>query len=278
MNTAVTAGIDGIGITFADFHSLESIVSHLFTGVTADHFRPSRRQQDWYRQTHLLRTTEGTVLAAWHSGSTSTFGRRNLLQVHGLAFSDSALNAFRPLDLYKFIDGAVALDGHVSALDVYVDDLAGLSPMELIREQSQPGKYKDFIRCSFLKDYAGKNTVPFPSGNSFYYGKRGRQYSKVLIYPKHLCPHQRISEPGNQPKLTWVRYELQLRGATAREKGNDLLRELWFPFSPDGEKITKGKAISDLLSRHFAFVKPAKRSSRRTPQDWWSELLRRASL
>ncbi|MCM0082305.1 replication initiation factor domain-containing protein [Geomonas sp. Red32] len=273
----ITTGIDHLHLTFSASHSLETIVTTLFTGITADHFRPSRKQQKWYRRTRLLQTTTGDTLAAFHSDSTSTFGRRNLLQVHGLAFSDSALNALRPLNLQKLIDGAVELDAHVSEIDVYIDDRSGLTPVNQIYEQSLPHTYRDYIRSTFTKDHQGKPTLPdFYGGSSIYYGRRGRNFCKVLFYQKDLCPRQRVYETGNRLKSPWIRYELKLRKGSAK-KETDLLMKLSIP-EFDAETPRLGEVVVDLFQRHFSYVVPGPRSSRRKLQSWWSELLKRAAL
>ncbi|QXM10273.1 replication initiation factor domain-containing protein [Geomonas subterranea] len=280
MQGQVTTGIDHLHLTFSEAYSLEKIVQTLFIGISADDFRPTKKKkQKWYRSTRLLTTTNGDVLAAFHSDSTSTFGRRNLLQIHGLAFSRSSLNALRPLDLQKLIDGANELDAHVSEIDLVIDDTAGVTPVAQIYEQSLPHRYKDFIRSTFLKDYRGKPTEPeFYGGTSIYYGRHGRSYCKVLFYPKHLCPNQRIYEPGNQLKYNWIRYELKLRGTAALRQGAELLSKVSSLATFGCNSMTMQEAVVDLFGKHFAYVIPGPRSSRRKLQPWWSELLRRATL
>ncbi|WP_085812549.1 replication initiation factor domain-containing protein [Geoanaerobacter pelophilus] len=275
----ITTGLDHLHLTFSEAHSFEKIVSTLFTGITAQDFKPARKQQKWYRSTRLLQTTLGDTLAAFHSDSTSTFGRRNLLQVHGLAFSSSALNALRPLDLQKLIDGASELDAHVSEIDLVIDDTAGITPVAQIYEQSLPHRYKDFVRSTFLKDYRGKPTEPkLYGGTSIYYGRHGRSYCKVLFYQKHLCPNQRVYEPDNQLKYPYIRYELKLRGSAAQRQGAELFSKLCSISAFGGTSTTMGEAVVDLFGKHFAFVVPGRRSSRRKLQPWWRELLRRAAV
>ncbi len=276
----ITTGLDHLHLTFSEAHSLEKIVSTLFTGITAQDFKPARKQQKWYRSTRLLQTALGDTLAAFHSDSTSTFGRRNLLQVHGLAFSSSALNALRPLDLQKLIDGAVELDANVTEMDAYIDDRSGLSPVHQIYEQSLPHKYRDYIKSTFTKDHNGMPTIPQPyGGSSIYYGRKGRNYCKVFFYRKDLCPNQRVYEPENQLKFPWIRYEMRLRGVSAKKHGAEMLQRLSsVTLEWNNEAPGTGRFVTDLFHKHFSFVNPGPRSCRRKLQPWWEELLIRASL
>ena len=285
----VTVGLDNLHLTFDPHHLPDDIIPHLFPGLSFSSFESVPPQQKWYGSSHNLKTANGDVLLAFHSGSTSTFGKRNLLEIHGLAFSDSALNALRPLNLTKLVDGAVDLNANVSEFDVYIDDCSGLSPVHRIYEQSLPHNYRDYISSSLIRDHKNKKTketeqtLPnLVGGTSVYFGRKGKSHCQVLFYQKHLCPKQKVYSPDNQLKYPWIRYELRLKGDAARKHGRAILTSLAsLDFSSVGEtKPCKGKVITDLFRRYFGFVNPttSKRASRRTLQSWWSDLLEQASL
>lgn len=279
----ITAGLDKLNLTFPTTHTPQRIIGKLFDlDLDFDkHFRKYRGKRPrlkWYGTSYDLTTTEGDVLAQFHTDCKANFGNRNLLTVNGLAFSDSALNALRPLDLDRLLNGAADLTAHVTAFDCYIDDRTGLSPVTDIYDMSAPHRYRDFIRSPFVKDHQGKPTIPRPyGGTSLYFGKPGRSSCEVLMYDKRLSPGGRIYEEGNALKHPWTRYELRLQGATAQRQGADLLY-VALPGFPEN-KTTLSAEVVKLFRKFFGFVGPktSTRPDRRKLQPWWSSILDQAA-
>lgn len=281
----VTTGLDKLHLTFASGIPPETLVERLFTGITLAQFRQvdnttrgdNGPKISWYRTSYYLKTTENTVLIAIHTDPTSKFGKRNLVQIHGLTLSDSALNALRPFDMQRLVSGAIDLNAHVTAVDLYIDDHSGSTPVDTIYEQSLPHNYRQFVRSPFLKDHCSSPTIPRQFDTSVYYGRKGGNACQVLFYQKHLSPHQKIYSKENPLKFPWVRFELRLRGETAKKHGEALLWKLEGTFLDN--PISMGQAVTQLFTKYFAFVDPVgNRPSRNPLQAWWGELLKTASL
>ncbi|QWV96996.1 replication initiation factor domain-containing protein [Geomonas nitrogeniifigens] len=286
----VTTGIDRLHLTFSIKYAPEMLVSTLFESLTLEkHFRrvdntlsktrsKAGQKISWYRTSYYLETAAGDTLIAVHTDPTSQYGKRNLVQVHGLTFSNSALNALRPLNLDKLLNGALDMDAAVSAMDLYLDATDGEVPIDKIRVQSLPSNYRAYIRSPFIRDKKHTRTLPRPVGDSsIYYGGTGNA-CQILLYSKHLDPHQRIYSEDNPLKFPWVRFELRLRKATAKRQGSRLLWLLAGPVWPE-DQHSIGQAVADLFSKYFNFVEPTRSRANRCPvQAWWSDLLSAACL
>ncbi len=281
MQGQIRAGIDGLNITFpmelaqVGFHrpavTAKKIIKRCFPGLSLDMFvkvENVKKLVSFYRTSYYLKTTDNTVLLAIHTDPASSFGSRLLLQVHGLAFSDSALNALRPLDISQLFQGASTLEGRITSLDAYIDDYAGVTPLDQVYSMSTPTRYRKYIRSSLVKDHKGKRTVPNQFDTTIYYGLRSPGSNKNVLYLKHLSPHQGVYTPENKLKYSWIRWELRLRGTTAKAEGSKLLLA-----DPDH----LGATVSDVFSRHFNFVEPTNNRISRCPlQQWWWQLLEEA--
>ena len=138
MNTVKT-GIDGMSLTFAPSSkysndpcfTMEAITS-LFPCLTADMFcQEEKSPLSFYKECHSFcyrlkhptkesadDTTKYRTLIQYHSGCTSNYGSRNLLQIHGLCFSDSALNWFSPINLGELVYWSTQYKANVSGFDV----------------------------------------------------------------------------------------------------------------------------------------------------------------
>ncbi|WP_129125904.1 replication initiation factor domain-containing protein [Geomonas oryzae] len=280
----VKTGIDRLHLTVSTSYSLETVISTLFEGLTLEtHFRKVKnklnksgtckgRTISWYRTSYYLENSENNKLVAIHTDHVSKLGKRNLVQIHGLTFSESALNSLRPINLEKLIGGAITMDASISACDVYLDVIGGKIPINQIRVQSLPHNYRSFIRSPFIRDRKNARTLPRPIGDSsIYYGGKGGNMCQILLYQKHLDPHQKIYSEDNPLKFSWVRFELRLRKATAKRQ-MDVIQNL-FPIFPEDQK-TLGEIVADLFTRYFNFVEPtSNRVSRCPPQPWWEALL-----
>jgi hypothetical protein len=281
----VNTGLDKLHLTFNIKYSPEMLVSTLFDNLTlATNFRRidntlsksarnGGKKISWYGTSYYLQTVDGDILVAVHTDPTSQYGKRNLVQIHGLTFSDSALNGLRPFNLNKLIRGALDLDAAVSAIDVYLDAIGGEVPVDAIRIQSLPQNYRSWISSPFLRDRKHTRTLPRPIGaSSIYFGGTGNA-CQILMYQKHLDPHQHIYSGDNPLKYEWTRFELRLRKTTAKRHGNRLLWQLAGTTWTD-DKQSMGTIVADLFTRYFNFIEATSNRASRCPvQPWWKDLL-----
>jgi hypothetical protein len=228
------AGIDKLNLTFPIIRNSYKLfideACTLLEGVERCHFQKVdntvRGQRgvpkiNWYQESYYLKSSEGATVLAVHTKPISYLGGRNLIQFNGLAFSQSALNPLRPLNLEKLVTGTVNLHGRVSALDVYLDDHTGLVPFDEIQRQALPANFKRYIRSPFVKAVRGRQAVPRIFENGAYFG--GKSGCQLLSYNKRLYSGQRVAEGDNLLKHPWYRLELRLRHAVAKKAGGCLL-------------------------------------------------------
>ena len=280
MQGTIKAGIDGVNITFPMEVEPETIISTLFPSADfKTHFKPvintgmpkALKKIQWYGMSYFCRNAEGAVLLALHTNPQACFGKRNLLQIHGLCFSNYATNPFRPLDLQALAVSALTLGGTVTSMDVYIDDCAGITPLEDVYTQSLPFNYRQYIRSPCVQDKSGMPVQPHFENNGIYYGLKRGNNLKVLFYQKNKDPHQGIAQDGYGTKFVWSRWEFRLRSNTAKMVGGQLLEDI------AADPTTIAGNISAIFHHYFNFVSPdSKRSSRRSVQPWWNELLKNA--
>src|ERR1039457_2479864 len=123
---AVKTGIDGMNLTFGTSTNYDGVcsfriddISSLFPGITSNMFHAEASPFAWYRDCLTLKSTRNTSLMKYHYNCLSQYGKRNLLQINGLCFSDSAWNPLRPLNLGELFSNALMYDVNVSKFDGY---------------------------------------------------------------------------------------------------------------------------------------------------------------
>ncbi len=143
----VSVGVDKLHFTIPSTYSLDEIVNGLpgwntqplFPGITADMFEessPENRKRSWYRKHFYLRSELGAVLVGIHMDSVSKYGKRNMVQINGLAFSESALNPLRKIDLQYLAQRITDLEGKITAVDTFLDVISPAVPFAEIARQS----------------------------------------------------------------------------------------------------------------------------------------------
>ena len=265
----IKIGCDKLHLTFPMSVDVFQVVSEMFPSISKEHFISKRnRPNSWFRTLHLLKNSEDTVQVAVHLEPTMGFGRRQLLQIHGLTFSDSALNALRPTDLGRILDVAGTHAASISAIDLFVDDFSGRIPLDEIMMQALPAHYRQYFRGPLVKDSKNGPAVPrlFPS--TVYFGRTGKSSCQICIYDKRLSPHQRIAEENNLLKYPWTRLELRLRGTIAKTEGISLFGE----FSEGHQSL--GNRLADLFCRLWEPIEPTRTRPRSCPtQTWFADLM-----
>lgn len=277
MQQQAIAGIDKINISFPNNSSyvsfLQDACSNLFNNLrTSDFVRVDNTVKgqkkvhkiQWYQQSQYLKSEDGATLIAVHTKPISYLGGRNLVQINGLAFSQSALNPLRPFDLNQLIAGTQKLDGRITSLDVYLDSFTDLVPFDEILRQSLPANYRRYVRSPFVKNAKGRPVVPRIMENGVYYG--GKSGCQLLAYNKRLAPGQRVAEGDNLLKFPWYRLELRLRNALAKKVGGNLFESLY-----QGGYLSC--EIVEIFDKYFSFIEPIySRPSLNPEQTWFKEL------
>lgn len=286
MQQAVKGGLDKLFVTFSDNIGIEEITQKLFQNLSIKDFKRSKEKRGYY-QIRYAYTYAGRNLVNIYTDPKNSERRlyrnnRNLVAINGLAFSDSALNRLRPqndntptLDLKQLCNAVFELNGHVTQIDAYLDEYVGyLSPDLHIYDFSRPSRYKSHIRSNLIKDILGKRNPPRIVGCGCYYGVK--KSTQVLLYQKHLDPHQRVFEEGNAMKHPINRFELRLRKAKARQVGKEIIEKIaflgdeWCGYADLSVTSIVTKTISD----HFAFIEPTKSNKHKAALDkGWKQFI-----
>lgn len=271
----INTGIDGMSLTFAPTSPYSdnagfglTSISSLFPTLTPEMFQAGPSSLQWYRDCLTLRSTLGTTLMQYHCNSTANYGKRDLFQINGLCFSDSALNPLRPLNLGEMFYWANMHDAHVSKFDIYLDDFTAAISQERLNEMSQPHTFDSYIQSPFLKARDGEKPEPRHYKGTWYYGQPKRNACEITTYNKGISPRQKIHSKANPLKFTWQRYELRFAGDTAKRLGKRLITDL-----VTGANLNA--CITGLFRKYLRFVEPqnSKRQSSWPLQDWYSNLL-----
>lgn len=288
MQPVATAKIDHLSLTVHEHHPISTVLRDLL-GYDIDYFtRAKASKLKWYKAAHNLYTARGDALVTVATGPIGDYNRHNLIQIHGLALSDSAWNALRPVSVPDLLATAQHYAASVTEVHYALDVLADVVPFDLILEQSLRHRYKQYIRSPFLRATKGIETVPYvrKDQNRVYYGKTNdngepiRSVCAVAAYNKRLSPLQGIYSDDNPLKQPWYRIESKLRGDTARAQGKALLNfdgmaaVLNFGDPSIPADLTLEQYIVSQISRYISFVEPtSKRASRCRQQQWWADLL-----
>lgn len=300
MNT-VNTGLDGLNLTFAPpskysndpAFTIEAI-SSLFPGLTPENFFAERSALSWYTDCltlgcHTNTSKKYTTLMQYHTGHHAKKNKRNLLQVNGLCFSDSALNALRPLSVGDLVYWASYYHANISAFDVYLDDFSASLSQIRLNEMSQPHTFADYIQSPFLRSKDGEKPLPRPYAGkngetTWYYGQADRNFEcnpeerkatrnlcEVTSYNKGLSPRQRVHSKANPLKTTWQRYELRFVGDTSKRQG-----KLFFNDLVHGANLNR--CVTELFREYLRFTEPQNnnRPSDWPLQAWYEDLLYRA--
>lgn len=302
MNTVKT-GIDGMNLTFSPDIPLYEILEMFrpsigMSGTDLSTYFTDASPARFYRKgsafapplsyptpvgfVHEPQQTKRTYLKfSW--GSLSEKGQRNLLQIKGMCFADSALNPFRPLDLGHLITTAVQLGAVVSSMDPYIDDFHGFTTQKHLNEISQPHVFDNFIQSPFMKaDKNGLRPEPRYFKGTWYYGvfedyfnegtgEKHNIYSnscEIQTYNKRLSPRQKIWTADNALKHLWQRYELHLVKDTSKNIGAE-----FFTAMMSGQNMNT--FITDVFREYLRFVNPGapSRPSGWKLQSWYEKML-----
>jgi len=291
MQAEVKGGIDKLYVTFSTSISIEEVVSRLFINLPfssfVEHNDGGKHYQTRYSLTTLnsyitptgerRKTKGGDCLVNIYTDPIQSDRRlhrneRNLVAINGLAFSDSALNGLRPqkgtpsLDLQHLCNAILELGGHITAIDAYLDDYAGILPIEkYVYDYSRPSKYKLHIKSNLIKNIKGKRNLPRIFETSCYYG-RGTQ---AVLYPKHLNPRQGIYSTDNQLKHPINRFELRFRKALAKKVGHQIIVAIAYMNIrlDDSEPASATAIIAGVVSKYFSFIEPTKTNKHRARLD-----------
>ena len=269
----VTTGIDGVSLSFSILESIEKIIPILFPEITFDMFSKGKSKLKAYRNCYSLKTTSNNTLVQVHTGAYSHFGHRNLLQIKGLTFSDSALNALRPFDLNRLLYVAKRFQANITKIDPYIDVVGGNIPIDQINEMTLPHNFDQFIQSPFLKVQKGILPEPRRVNGTVYIGQSGGNVCEIVSYSKGLSPRQRVHTRENPLKYTWHRFELRFANSTSKRIGQLLFDEL-----RDGSNLNT--CIAALFRRYLRFVEPSETNKRKSSwplQKWYADLLNQAA-
>lgn len=268
----VKTGIDGISLTFNEY-GFNLVKLSEFLGVDPTQFiRLEKSKLSFYRlcyQYGYEMNGKNTVLVSYFTAATSLYGKRDLVQIHGLCFSDSALNMFRPFSITKLVDFAIEAGANVTGFDVYLDDYTAAISQQKLNEMSQPHTFENFIQSPFLKEVEGEKPEPRYFKGTWYYGKNKSNACEITTYNKGISPRQQVHSKANPLKFTWQRYELRFTGDTARKRGQQLLADL-----ASGKNLNQ--CVIELFRKYLRFVVPNPHNKRKSDwklQVWYSRLL-----
>lgn len=246
---------------------LPEYTNDLEQGLLYWHYSKAQPKAGYLHQFQLF-SIKGACLVTCLVSPKKPYLHHNIVDISGLCFSDSALNPLRDIDLVSRCRNLfITSHCNLVAADFYLDDFDNRIPYVQIRKQSTPTSYKKHLK-GFLVKASKKLSALLPNlqySESVYFGHRSERRSKICLYQKHLCPNQRICEPDNQPKFTWNRLELRLRGDQAKTQGKALLLSDSF-----------GADLAALLPKYLDFIEPV--GSKSTRQQWYTELLQLAAL
>lgn len=275
---AVVGGIDKLYVTFSASVPLATLVERLFLRLSLSQFVRHDEGDNFYQLRHSFKAG-GRTLINIYSLPRNPDGRlfrndRNLVAINGLAFADSALNGLRPhpnypydsaLDLQHLCNAIIEMNGHVTQVDTYLDDIGGnhLDIERLIHDLSRPRSYKLNIRSNLIKDVKGRANPPRPVGTGCYYG--AKKFTQALIYRKDLAPHQKIHTQDNPLKYEHIRFELRLRKALARKVGQEVIEAIAFigcSFA-DNQPVSVTAIMAGVITKYFNFIKPTRTNKHR---------------
>lgn len=273
----VKTGLDGISLTFSENVLNVTKIAELIGADPAHFIRMDDCDINWYGLCYKYgyeQNGKQTVLASYYCLPISQYGRRELLQIHGLCFSDSALNMLRGnFDLGRLVRFAVEHHASVSKIDLYLDDHTAAVSQQRLNEMSQPHTFEQYIQSPFLRSKNGDKPLPRPVGTpdalSWYYGTKQANSCQIISYNKGRCPRQQIHRAANPLKFSWHRYEIRLTAQTAKRVGKKFLNDL-----VGGANLNT--CITDLFRQYLRFVEPRpnnKRPSSWPLQQWYSNLL-----
>lgn len=241
---------------------LPEYANDLEEGLLYWHYSKTQPKAGYLHQFQLY-NIKGHCLITCLVAPKKPYLKHNIIDISGLCFSDSALNPLRDIDLVNRIRSFVKTENcNLVAADFYIDDFNNLIPYYQTRKQSIPTNYKKHLK-GFLVKGSKKLSELLPNlqyAETVYFGHRSERRSKVCLYQKHLCSRQDVCTPDNQPKFTWIRLELRLRGDQAKTQGKALL--LSDSFGPD---------LAALLPKYLDFIDTVGRKANR--QQWYEELL-----
>lgn len=274
----VNGGLDLLHVTISENIPLSTVVDKLFRNLSIKDFHRHKGGGAHYQIRYVLKAGDNVLAVIYalpkRSEKRLYNNTRNCIQINGLAFSDSALNGLRPdpknpdsphLDLDHLCMGIIELDGHITAIDGYLDDLKGqfISTDKHVFDLSRPRKYKLHIRSNLIKDVAGTCTIPRIEGTSCYYGVKGS--TQALIYEKHKCPHQGIHTDDNPMKVKTIRFELRLRKDHARRYGMQIIEKiayLGFDFTNPNPPQSVTAIITEVIDKFFSYLEKPTRTNK----------------
>jgi len=248
-----------------------------FLNVDSALFVERESKNTWYGKCHQLGysiNNKETVQVSFYSEPISKYGRRDLLQIHGLCFSDSSLNMLRPFSISRLIWFCFDHGANVSKLDLYIDDFTGSLSQKRLDEMSAPNCFDEYIQSPFLKAAKGGNKpLPRPYGDdgnvTWYYGSNASNSCDIISYNKGLSPRQKIHSKANPIKFTWRRFEIRLSSETAKRVGKKLIADLI-----GGENLNT--CITTIFKKYLRFTEPNPNNQRQSCwplQSWYKNLL-----
>ena len=276
---------------------LSEILAECFENITIADFERIRdnREDAFYRVQYILRIKTPSnpikeALLVFNTRLNPVFSRgiyHSSLVVHGLAFSASSYNALRPLNLQKLAAGLLKLNVKVSKFDAYIDEAAGLTPVDDLYFFILPINYKQYISSYLVRDKNKIANRPQEFSGSIYFGsvpkwtedgvkiksKKGfNQVNGLIFYKKHDDPAHAICTEENKLKFEWHRWEARPRSDTAAAEGKIILQVL------ANDPANLPAAIVHFFSGYFNWVEPVgeRRVSLCKPQPWWANLLAKA--
>lgn len=281
-----TVGFDRLNLSFPISLDLETIAQGIFS-LPLSAFTKRPRALNWYSESYLLMTAAGNCVAAIHTGPDGEHNQHSYVQLHGLIFSDSALNALRPFSAERVLEFARNHRGNITQLDLRLDSHDPV-PFERLRKEAKSQSHRKFLQSPFLR-----GVVPQVFDHGIYIGLRPRKYKEsngklqrvksssclLYCYDKRQSGQQRISEESNQTKYPWYRFEIRFRGSVARSVGMALIDyydniDAYSCSSGDCHSVDLDQFIALQFRHYLRFIKPTSTRARRCKlQPWYDKLL-----
>jgi len=276
--------------TQCELLQLQEILDNCLPYLNISQFKRKVDNRKHFRVRYELVGSYKDVLMTYYTRPKAEYcsrGAYSMLQINGLAFYPCPVIT-RPfkMDLQTLAIGALKLNAGVSALDYYLDDLAGITPVEEIHKMCRPRSYRRYIKSLLVRDQNKRPAAPYAVGSTLYFGtvpkpKKGDQAppkpsktrNGLCFYHKHFDPAHNIFTEGNPLDFSWIRWEPRLRGKTSQTIGMTLLQAL------SVDPSSAGALLVAHLRKYFTWVEPSgkKRVSDCLPQAWWDELLEKAT-
>lgn len=240
--------------TYYRWEDLQPVMLSLFGLDIRNMTEPPPKASNWYRQHFVVRapTTGKTLLHVYIEPTAKQNSNTTAFAVTGHALS-SQPDALQHLNPVEIIRKVAQLSGHLTRLDLALDDFSGRPILSQMIDASSPNVWRDRIitPLRFSKPVAIWD-------ESLYFG----HLSKGLV----ICAYDKAVEQGID--TPWLRTEF-------RTSNRELLQSIALDLA-GGAPV--GRVTTELLSRYLKFVQPGLAAKYNRPIcPWWTDYLGNAA-